>query len=240
MNRGSRSTAKLIFTVPDRVCHASMSATKSAGSASRSTSRRKEILGWAVVMTVSARISSPSSRVTPTTAPSRVSIRATGAPVRICAPNARAAPAIAPVTPPIPPAGKPHAVSPTWWCSITYAVPALRGPAQVPITPETDSTPRMASETNRSSTRSAMLDVNSRVRSNAARTSTCRSLPSSAAWPARSAGFFEPSFGGISSSSGPTSRPSRPSHSSHRWYASTSALWNLAISSRRRTGSLAR
>jgi hypothetical protein len=76
----------------------------------------------------------------------------------------------------MPPRGKPQVVSPTWWWSITYAVPALRGPAQVPMTPETDSTPRIASDSNRSSTRSAMLAVNSRVRSNAARTSTLRSF----------------------------------------------------------------
>ena len=63
-----------------------------------------------------------------------------------------------------------------WWCSVTNAVPALRGPPHVPITPETLSSPRIASDSNRSSTRSAMLVVNSRVRSNAARTSTLRSV----------------------------------------------------------------
>ncbi len=103
-----------------------------------------------------------------------------------------------------------------WWCSITYAVPALRGPAQVPITPETLSTPRMASDSNRSSTRSATLAVNSRVRSNAARTSTLRSFAASAACPSRSRAFFEPTLGGIADSSGPTRPPRRPIQASHR------------------------
>ncbi len=101
-------------------------------------------------MTTSASISSPLASVTPITRPSLVRMRATSASVRISAPNDRAAAAIALVTPPIPPRGKPQApvwpsASPTWWCSITYAVPAERGPAQVPITPDTDSTPRTAS-----------------------------------------------------------------------------------------------
>ena len=102
------------------------------------------------MMTTSASISSPLASVTPHTRPARVRIRATSAPVRISAPNDRAAAAIAPLTPPIPPRGNPHApdwpsASPTWWCSITYAVPADRGPAQVPITPDTEATPRTAS-----------------------------------------------------------------------------------------------
>ena len=44
----------------------------------------------------------------------------------------------------MPPSGKPHEpswpspTSPILWCAITYAVPAERGPAHVPITPLTD------------------------------------------------------------------------------------------------------
>ena len=100
--------------------------------------------------TTGASIDSPLASVTPVTRPSRVRMRATSAPVLTWAPYIRAARASAPVTAPIPPRGNPQApacppASPTWWCSITYAVPAERGPAHVPITPETDSRPRIAS-----------------------------------------------------------------------------------------------
>ena len=137
--------------MPLRVCQPRISATNSGGNSASSSSRRNEICGCAVVITMPASISSPLASVTPVTRPSRVRIRATSAPVRICAPNVRAAAASAPVTPPIPPRGKPHApacpsVPPMWWCSVTYAVPADRGPAQVPITPDTDSSPRSASD----------------------------------------------------------------------------------------------
>ena len=54
VNSGSRSTATLTLTVPDRVFHRSMSATKSAGRSARSSSRRNEIFGWAVVTTTGA------------------------------------------------------------------------------------------------------------------------------------------------------------------------------------------
>ena len=59
----------------------------------------------------------------------------------------RAADAIAAVRPPIPPSGNPHEpsspspTSPIWWWAITKAVPGERGPAHVPITPDTESTP---------------------------------------------------------------------------------------------------
>ena len=81
----------------------------------------------------------------------------------------------------MPPRGKPQApaapsVSPMWWCSITYAVPAERGPAQVPITPETDSRPSIASLSKYPSSRSAMLPVSSRVTSTAPRSSIPRRL----------------------------------------------------------------
>jgi hypothetical protein len=85
-----------------------MSVTKSAGSAERSTSRRNEIAGCAVVTTVAARSSSPPSSTTPVTDPAFVVISATGAEVRISTPNDRAAAASACVTAPMPPRGKPH------------------------------------------------------------------------------------------------------------------------------------
>ena len=61
------------------------------------------VLGWAPEATIGARISSPSARVTPTTRPSRTSIEATGAPVRISAPAASAERAIAWLIAPMPP-----------------------------------------------------------------------------------------------------------------------------------------
>jgi hypothetical protein len=82
VKRGSRSTARFTFTVPLRDFQLSMSATKSPGSWFGSTRRRNEITGCAVVITLSAEISVPSTRVTPVVAPSRTTILATGAPVR--------------------------------------------------------------------------------------------------------------------------------------------------------------
>ena len=173
-------------------------------------------------MTVPASISSPLASVTPATdgpgpRPGRVRIWATSASVRSCAPNERAAAASALVTPPIPPRGKPQApawppVSPMWWCSITYAVPADRGPAQVPITPDTESRPSIASLSKYSSIRSAMLAAISRVTSTIRRSSSPRRWRSSSACRHRSAGRREPSRGGISSSIGPSTR-ARPA----RW-----------------------
>ena len=148
-------------------------------------------------------------------------MRVTSASVLICAPNIRAARASAPDTPPMPPRGKPQApdapsVSPMWWCSITYAVPAERGPAQVPITPETDSKPSIASLSKYPSSRSAMLPVSSRVTSTAPRSSIPRRLPSSRACRSRSCGRRDPSRGGIWCSSGPSTRPMPARCSSYR------------------------
>ena len=211
VNTGSLSSARLILTVPLRVCQCSMSAAKPAGSSARSSSRRNEIAGCAVVTTQEASISSPLASVTPATAPSRTRIRPTSASVLTVAPNPRAAAAMAAATAPIPPRGNPQApdcppASPTWWCSITYAVPALRGPAQVPMTPDTDSTPRSASLSKYRSSRSAIDPVNSRVMSTAPRTSTARSRAASRACASRSAGRRDPSRGGTCSSSGATTR----------------------------------
>ncbi len=209
---GSRSSARLIFTVPLRERQRSMSSTKSAGRSARSSSCRNEIFGCAVVITVGAAISVPSASTTPVTAPARVLMRATAASVRMSTPNERAAAASAWVTPPMPPRGKPHApmcpspMSPTWWWAMTYAVPGLRGPAQVPMTPLTESTPFMASDSKWSSTMSAMLSVISRVRSTARRVSTSFRRRSSSAWRARSPGLRDPSLGGMSDSSGPEDR----------------------------------
>jgi hypothetical protein len=99
----------LIFTVPLRVCHALISATKSGGSTLGSSSRRNTICGCAVVTTTPASTSSPLASVTPVARPPLVRIRATSAPVRISAPDERAAAASAEVTPPMPPRGNPHA-----------------------------------------------------------------------------------------------------------------------------------
>ena len=85
---GSRSTARLTFTVPDRLCHASMSATKSAGSSARSTRSRNEIFGCAVVTTVGAReLRTVGQRDADRPRRRATSMRATGASVRISAPN---------------------------------------------------------------------------------------------------------------------------------------------------------
>ena len=67
-----------------------------------------------------------------------------------CGPRRRrtAAEAIAWVRPPMPPSGKPQEpsspspTSPILWWAMTNAVPGDRGPAHVPMTPETESTPR--------------------------------------------------------------------------------------------------
>ena len=84
------------------------------------------------------------------TRPPLVRIRATSAPVRISAPNERAAAASAAVTPPMPPRGNPqapglavHAADVVMQHHVGGA--ADLGPAQVPITPDTDSRPRSAS-----------------------------------------------------------------------------------------------
>src|SRR3954447_21881769 len=55
------------------------------------------------------------------------------------------------------------APSATLWCAITKAVPGERGPAHVPITPETDKTPCISGDSKYSSTRSAIDIVKSLV-----------------------------------------------------------------------------
>ena len=123
-NTGSLSSARLIFTVPLRVCQPRMSARNPGGRTAGSSSRKNEICGCAVVITVAAFTSSPLARVTPVTWPALVLIFATSAPVRSSAPNERAALASAALTPPIPPRGNPQppacpSTPPMWWCSIT-------------------------------------------------------------------------------------------------------------------------
>ncbi len=120
-----------------------------------------------------------------------------------------------------------------WWCAITYAVPGVRGPAHEPMTADTESTPRIASDSKVSSMRSAALLVSRRVRSTALRSSTSLSLRSSQAWRARSAGLREPTFGGISLMSGPRTLPRPSIHASQRSMASASFAENLEICSRR-------
>ena len=113
---------------------------------------RNVICGCVAAITTSAQISSPSLVTTPCAAPSFTMMRATSMSVRTFAPNDSAASRSAPVTAPMPPSGKPHApifpspTSPILWWAITYAVPAERGPAHVPMTPLTLRTPFIASD----------------------------------------------------------------------------------------------
>ncbi len=116
---------------------------------------------------------------------------------------------------------------------MTYAVPCERGPAQVPMTPLTESAPRIASDSNSSSSRSAMLDVKRRVMFAVARTSHDRACHASFACSKRSPGWWEPSRGGVSVSSGERTSAMLPSHASHRSYASASRFENCAIDARR-------
>ncbi len=125
VNTGRRSSAQLILTTPLRELQCSMSRTKSAGSSLGSSCRRNVIFGWIAVTISGARISSPSSNVTPRAFPLAVRIRATRALVRISAPNVRALDSIAADTAPMPPSGTAHAprlpspTSPIEWCAIT-------------------------------------------------------------------------------------------------------------------------
>ena len=98
-----------------------MSRATSSGKCSAPARSRIVVLGWAPEATIGARISSPSARVTPTTRPSRTSIEATGALVRISAPAASAERAIAWLIAPMPPITWPQppeipSISPSaWW-----------------------------------------------------------------------------------------------------------------------------
>ena len=76
---------------------------KPAGSVSGASSRRKVTLASALLATIRARHSSPLSRITPFTRPSRTAMRATGASQRISTPRSPAARARAWVSPPMPP-----------------------------------------------------------------------------------------------------------------------------------------
>ena len=163
-------------------------------------------------------------------------MRATGASVRISAPKDRAADAIAAVRPPIPPSGNPHEpsspspTSPILWWAITNAVPGERGPAHVPITPDTESTPSTSGDSKKSSRRSATLIENRRVTSATPRTPSPFICQANRAWPSRSAGRVLPSRGGTAVSSGASTSANPWSQSSHRVMASASAVENLAIS----------
>ena len=90
-NVGSPSMATLIFTVPLRDFHRSMSSTKSAGRSRRSSWRRKVICGCVAATTRSALNSVPSWSATPTARPSLTRMRSTGEFVRISAPKERGA-----------------------------------------------------------------------------------------------------------------------------------------------------
>ena len=182
--RAARSSARLIFTTPERVFHRSMSVTKSSGSCFSPTWSRNAVRGCSVVTTTGAVISSPDASTTP------VDPAAVGRDLldarRTCgsrAPKDSAARRIAAETAPIPPSGKPQEpswpspTSPIEWCAMTYAVPGSYGPAQVPMTPLTASAPLICGDSNQSSSRSAMLIVISRVRSAMVRRSTPRLRP---------------------------------------------------------------
>ena len=86
-------------------------------------------------------------------------------------------------------------------------MPADLGPAHMPMTPDTDSRPRSASLVKYWSSRSAMLPVISLVMSTASLVLTLRRCRSSMPWASRSPGRRDPSFGGISVSSGPRIAP---------------------------------
>ena len=105
----------------------------------------------------------------------------------------------------MPPRGKPHAaawpsISPMWWCSITYAVPALRGPAQVPITPETlqHAAHRVGLEPVLDQVGDARGEQPGQVE-RGPHVDLAQRAAAAPAWPSRSPGRLEPSFGGISS-----------------------------------------
>ncbi len=68
-NTGSRSSARLILTVPLRLCQRRMSARNGSGSADGSTRMPNVTCGCAVATTVPASTSSPDARVTPVTWP---------------------------------------------------------------------------------------------------------------------------------------------------------------------------
>ena len=149
----------------------------------------------------------------------------------------------------MPPAGNPHEpswpspTSPIWWWAITNAVPGDRGPAHVPITPDTESTPSICGDSKKSSSRSATLIENSRVTSATPRTPRPLSFHASCACSSRSFGRVLPSRGGTAVSSGPRTSASPCSHSSQRSIASASArgeLGDLGVATRRVGGQLQR
>ena len=98
----------------------------------------------------------------------------------------------------------PSPMSPTEWCISTYAVPGASGPAHVPMMPLTAMNPFISGDSNHRSSSSVALIVNSRVTSATVASSTCeRSFHASLPRSHRSAGFFEPTWGGVSISMRP-------------------------------------
>jgi hypothetical protein len=120
---------------------------------------------------------------------------------------------------------------------MTKAVPGERGPAHVPITPDTDRTPSTSGDSKKSSSRSATLIENNRVTSATPRTPRPLSCQASWAWASRSFGLVLPSFGGIAVRSGPSTSARPWSQSSHRSIAAASAAENFETSAWRRARS---
>jgi hypothetical protein len=220
-----------------------MSATTSSGKCSAPARSRTVVCGCAPESTTGARSSSPSSSVTPVTAPPALtSIEATGALVRTVAPWAHAARASARLIAPIPPRTWPQAPGrpssePSPWCSRLYAVPGVRGPAHTPTTPVEARQPLSASSSNHSSSRSPTDIVISRNSSRTRAPGMPAVRAAHATTPARSAGRRDPSAGGGRSSSGRTKDAARSSSSMNAGYASASRRERRAIDARARAGS---
>ncbi len=101
----------------------------------------------------------------------------------------------------------------------------------MPITPLIVSIALIASDSNQSPSRSETLIVNSRVTSPTPREPSLRMCQAARAWSIRSPIFMEPMFGGVRSSSGPSTSATPASHASHFGSVSASFLENCAMES---------
>ena len=204
-----------------------MSSTKSSGRSSRSSMLEEGRSSGARSSTTSGAVSSsPSTRTTPVDPARRDRDHAGDG--RLGADlgterarrrgHRRGEPAHAP-------SGKPHEpsspspTSPILWWAMTNAVPGDRGPAHVPITPDTDSTPRSCGrlEVVLEEVGDAHGEQPGHVGDAPDAEARC-SCHTSRAWSRASPGARLPSFGGIAVSSGPSTSASPWSHSSHGSY----------------------
>ena len=211
---GSRSSARLIFTVPDRVCQPRMSSTKSAGrSRWVDAAAGTRSAGCAVVITTGAAISSPLASATPVTRPPLVVICATsraGAHLGAERPGRRGQRrrhAAHPAAREAPGAGLAAGVADV---VVQHHVGGARRPRAGPGPDHAGHRQQPAHGVAlevAGRCRSAMLPVSSRVTSTAPLVSSLRRWRSSRPWRHRSAGRREPSRGGISSSIGPSIAP---------------------------------